>query len=84
MKCHSRVKKTPEEIRKTTSEWVTMKATSGSLCREIWFSSQGERNKGKVIKSRHSVDENSQLDVDPRRDDDASPMSSYRCLLRPT
>ena len=24
------------------------------------------------------------LDVDPRRDDDASPMSSYRCLLRPT
>ena len=25
-----------------------------------------------------------ELDVDPRRDDDASPMSSYRCLLRPT
>ena len=25
-----------------------------------------------------------QLDVDPRRDDDASPMSSYRCMLRPT
>ena len=24
------------------------------------------------------------LDVDPRRDDDASPMSSYRCMLRPT
>ena len=24
------------------------------------------------------------LDVDPRRDDDASPMSSYRCKLRPT
>ena len=24
------------------------------------------------------------LDVDPQRDDDASPMSSYRCLLRPT
>ena len=24
------------------------------------------------------------LDVDPGRDDDASPMSSYRCLLRPT
>ena len=23
-------------------------------------------------------------DVDPRRDDDASPMSSYRCMLRPT
>ena len=25
-----------------------------------------------------------QLDIDPRRDDDASPMSSYRCMLRPT
>ena len=24
------------------------------------------------------------LDLDPRRDDDASPMSSYGCLLRPT
>ena len=24
------------------------------------------------------------LDVDPRRDYDASPMSSYRCMLRPT
>ena len=24
------------------------------------------------------------LDVDPRRDDDASPMSSHRCMLRPT
>ena len=24
------------------------------------------------------------LDVDPRRDDDASLMSSYRCMLRPT
>ena len=24
------------------------------------------------------------LDVDPRRDDDASPMSLYRCMLRPT
>ena len=26
----------------------------------------------------------SKLDVDHRRDDDASPMSSYRCMLRPT
>ena len=26
----------------------------------------------------------SELDVDLRRDDDASPMSSYRCMLRPT
>ena len=25
-----------------------------------------------------------ELDVNPRRDDDASPMSSYRCMLRPT
>ena len=24
------------------------------------------------------------LDVDPRRDDNASPMSPYRCMLRPT
>ena len=24
------------------------------------------------------------LDVDPQRDDDASPMSTYRCILRPT
>ena len=24
------------------------------------------------------------LDADPRRDDDASPMSTYRCMLRPT
>ena len=24
------------------------------------------------------------LDVDPQRDDDASPMSSHRCMLRPT
>ena len=27
---------------------------------------------------------NCKLDVDPQRDDDASPMSSYRFLLRPT
>ena len=26
----------------------------------------------------------SKLNVDPQRDDDASPMSSYRCMLRPT
>ena len=25
-----------------------------------------------------------ELDVDPQRDDDASPMSTYRCMLRPT
>ena len=25
-----------------------------------------------------------QLDVDPQRDDDASPMSTCRCMLRPT
>ena len=25
-----------------------------------------------------------QLDVDPQRDDDASPMSTHRCMLRPT
>ena len=30
------------------------------------------------------VDLQDQLDVDPRRDDNASPMSSYRCMLRPT
>ena len=24
------------------------------------------------------------LDVDPQRDDDASPMSTYRCMLRPS
>ena len=24
------------------------------------------------------------LDVNPQRDDDASPMSTYRCMLRPT
>ena len=24
------------------------------------------------------------LDVDPQRDDDASPMSTYRCMFRPT
>ena len=24
------------------------------------------------------------LDVDPQRDDDASPMSTYRCMSRPT
>ena len=24
------------------------------------------------------------LDVDPQKDDDASPMSTYRCMLRPT
>ena len=24
------------------------------------------------------------LDVDPQRDDDASPMSTYMCMLRPT
>ena len=28
--------------------------------------------------------EQEELDVDPRRDGDASPMSSYRCMLRPT
>ena len=25
-----------------------------------------------------------ELDVDPQRDDNASPMTSYRCMLRPT
>ena len=27
---------------------------------------------------------NIRIDIDPRRDDDASPMSSYWCMLRPT
>ena len=29
-------------------------------------------------------DAENKLDVDPQRDDDASPMSTYRCMLRPT
>ena len=33
---------------------------------------------------KSSVPYETKLDVDPRRDDDASPMSSYRCMLRPT
>ena len=41
----------------------------------------GKKNHFQEIKWKLSE---SQLDVDPRRDDDASPMSSYRCMLRPT
>ena len=29
-------------------------------------------------------DHQNKLDVDPQKDDDASPMSTYRCMLRPT
>ena len=29
-----------------------------------------------------SINYNIKLDVDPRRDDDASPMSSYGCMFR--
>ena len=39
---------------------------------------QLEENNDEVSKGKH------ELDVDPPRDDDASPMSTYRCMLRPT
>ena len=34
--------------------------------------------------NRKNTFSNLVLDVDPQRDDDASPMSTYRCMLRPT
>ena len=36
------------------------------------------------VKKSPSKKKKKKLDVDPRRDDDASPMSSYGCMLRPT
>ena len=40
---------------------------------------------GGVVKISHSATKfDKKLDVDPQRDDDASPMSTYRCMLRPT
>ena len=33
---------------------------------------------------KYSEQVHEELDVDPQRDDDASPMSTYRCMLRPT
>ena len=42
-------------------------------------------HEGNVLFYPPSYDKNfKKLDVDPRRYDDASPMSSYRCMLRPT
>ena len=38
-------------------------------------------NRGFGFKNKNSW---RKLDVDPQRDDDASPMSTYRCMLRPT
>ena len=35
-------------------------------------------------KCQLSADSTTKLDVDPQRDDDASPMSTYRCMSRPT
>ena len=37
-----------------------------------------------ILKVNNILENIIQLDVDPRRDDDASPMSSYRSMLRPT
>ena len=31
----------------------------------------------------YSITKKSKLDVDRQRDDEASPMSTYRCMLRP-
>ena len=36
------------------------------------------------IMSLIEFDINDELDVDPQRDDNASPMSTDRCMLRPT
>ena len=38
----------------------------------------------KAAQQNKNLFEQLKLDVDPRRDDDASPMSSYRCMSRPT
>ena len=38
----------------------------------------------KTDEKNKSCNKGLKLDADPRRDDDASPMSSYRCLLKPT
>ena len=41
-----------------------------------------------IIHKKHEIKRinrfSKELDVDPRRDDDASPMSTYRCMSRPT
>ena len=37
-----------------------------------------------TLKSYDSAVVISKLDVDPQRDDDASPMSTYRCMSKPT
>ena len=38
----------------------------------------------KHVGTQKITSQSSKLDVDPRRDDDASPMSSYGYMLRPT
>ena len=44
---------------------------------------EGLRKNLKLISVSHNFC-NELLDVDPQRDDDASPMSTYRCMLRPS
>ena len=47
------------------------------LCRKAWYDFS-------KLKYFYFILFIVELDVDPQRDDDASPMSSYRCMLRPT
>ena len=44
----------------------------------------GDDHMMKLTASRSPTSSCTKLDVDPQRDDDASPMSTYRCMLRPT
>ena len=43
-----------------------------------------EYRQGDSMPPRYLTNINNKLDVDPQRDDDASPMSSYGYMLRPT
>ena len=58
-------------------------------CKSIlWFTLRRRENQLKTYFGPANITSvfyaKKKLDVDPQRDDDASPMSTYRCMLRPT
>ena len=53
---------------------------NGEMIRQKTFVKKKKKRKKKPVYNFY----NFKLDVDPRRDENASPMSSSRCMLRPT
>ena len=69
-----------------TAECYFKKLFLCNMLQYMWYINRNRRVMHKPYILEHFGERTklSKLDVDPQKDDDASPMSTYRCMLRPT